>query len=48
MLFPPKGNQRGFDPISDCPEAVEAGVAGGAKGDQETGFVVAGTAMVDG
>ena len=48
MLLPPEGNERRFDPVAQDAEAVDAGVAGGAEGNQEPGLMDSGSAVVDG
>jgi hypothetical protein len=34
MLFLPQGNEGRLDPMAQRPEPVDAGMAGGAQGDQ--------------
>ena len=48
MLLVPKRDQRRLDPVTDGAESVDAGVAGGAQGNQQPPLVDAGTAVVNG
>ncbi len=48
MLFLPKRNQRGLDPMAQRAKPVDAGVAGGAEGNQKAAVMNPGAAVVDG
>ena len=48
MLFLPKRNESGLDPMAQRGKPVDAGVAGGAKGNQQTRPMDSRAAMVNG
>jgi hypothetical protein len=47
VLLLPEGNERRFQPVPDRAEPVDARVAGGTKGNEQTPAVDAGTAVMD-
>ncbi len=48
MLFLPKRNERGLDPMAQRGQPVDAGVAGGTKGDEKARSMDSRAAMVNG
>ena len=47
MLLFPEGNERRLDPMAQRAEPVDAGMAGGAQGDQEARLMDPGPAVMD-